>query len=79
MVELGQADRVRDSRSAYQAASADAFISAIERITGREVRSFASAVDAQRGVVFENFIFERVFEPYGQVDAADPVARRADL
>lgn len=30
----------------------------VEAITGRTVRAFASAVDPDRGVVFENFAFD---------------------
>lgn len=58
MVELGSAGRVRDSRVAFQAATQDEFVSAVEEILGRRVHSFASAVDPSTGVVFENFVFE---------------------
>jgi len=58
MVTLGNADRVRDSRVAFQAATADEFVAAVEQILGRKVRAFASAVDPVTGVVFENFSFE---------------------
>ncbi len=58
MVELGSADRVRDSRTAFQAATHDEFVAAVEEILGRTVRAFASAVDPASGVVFENFVFE---------------------
>jgi len=58
MVELGSADRVRDSRVGFQAATQDEFVSAVEEILGRKVHAFASAVDPVTGVVFENFAFE---------------------
>jgi uncharacterized protein YbcI len=58
MIELGSADRVRDSRVAFQAATHDEFVSAVEEILGRKVFAFASAVDPASGVVFENFVFE---------------------
>lgn len=58
LVELGHSARVRDARSAYQAATADTFIETIQDIVGRTVRAFASGVDAEAGVVFENFLFE---------------------
>jgi uncharacterized protein YbcI len=58
MVELGSADRVRDSRVGFQAATQDEFVSAVEEILGRKVHAFASAVDPAAGVVFENFAFE---------------------
>jgi uncharacterized protein YbcI len=55
MVELGNAGRVRDSRVAFQAATEDEFVSAVEEILGRKVHSFASGVDPSTSVVFENF------------------------
>jgi len=58
MVELGSADRVRDSRVAFQAATHDEFVAAVEHILDRKVVAFASAVDPRSGVVFENFVFE---------------------
>jgi len=59
MVALGSADRVRDSRVAFQAATHEEFVAAVEDILGRKVRAFASAVDPATGVVFENFVFQR--------------------
>jgi uncharacterized protein YbcI len=58
MVELHEEGRVRDARVAFQAATADEFVGAVEEIVGRKVRAFASAVDAGNNVVFENFVFE---------------------
>ena len=57
MVELGNAGRVRDSRVAFQAATEDEFVSAVEEILGRKVHSFASGVDPSTSVVFESFYF----------------------
>jgi uncharacterized protein YbcI len=58
LVELGRADRVRDSRVAFQAATHDEFVAAVEEILGRKVRAFASAIDPETGTAFENFVFE---------------------
>jgi len=58
LVELGQQDRVREARMAFQVATATEFISAIEKIVDRKVRAFASATDPDQNVVFENFYFE---------------------
>ena len=58
MVEMGDHNRVRDSRVAYQAATQEQFIAAVEQIVYRKVRSFASAVDPDANVVYENFTFE---------------------
>jgi uncharacterized protein YbcI len=58
MVEMGEQQRVRDTRMFFQVATADRFIAAVERITGRTVRAFASATDPDQQVVIENFIFD---------------------
>jgi uncharacterized protein YbcI len=58
MVKLGEAQRVRESRIAFQVATADEFIAAVEQILYRKVSAFASAVDPENNVVFENFAFE---------------------
>jgi uncharacterized protein YbcI len=58
MVEMGEQQRVRESRMFLQVATADQFIATVEKLTGRHVRAFASATDPDRGVVVENFIFE---------------------
>ena len=57
MVEMGEQQRVRESRMFLQVATADQFIAVVEKITGRTVRAFASATDPDRGVVMENFVF----------------------
>jgi uncharacterized protein YbcI len=67
LVEMGEQARVRESRTAFQAATADAFIEAIERIVHRKVHAFASAIDADRDVVFENFFFESPADGDGAV------------
>ena len=59
MVKMGDHQRVRESRIAFQAATASEFVSAVEEIVGRKVRAFGSAVDVEQNVVFENFVFER--------------------
>ena len=68
MVEMGEQQRVRESRMFLQVATADQFIATVEAITGRTVRAFASATDPDRGVVMENFIFE----PQGGRDGRTP-------
>ena len=68
MVEMGEQQRVRESRMFLQVATADEFIAAVETITGRTVRAFASATDPDQGVVMENF----VFEPDSRRDGAPP-------
>jgi hypothetical protein len=62
-VQCSACARVRDSRVAFQAATREEFIAAVEAITDRKVTAFASAVDPETAVVFESFSFEpRGFE-----------------
>ena len=70
MVEMGEQQRVRESRMFLQVATADQFIAVVERLTGRSVRAFASATDPDRGVVMENFIFT----PDQRIDGTGPQA-----
>jgi len=58
LVEMGEHQRVRESRMFLQAATKDRFIEAVEELTGRKVRAFSSAIDPRPGVVFEVFSFE---------------------
>lgn len=70
MLAMGEHQRVRDSRMAFQVATADEFIGAVERIVQRKVHAFASATDVEQDVIFENFTFEP--EPRG--DGGPPTA-----
>src|SRR3954469_10368362 len=70
MVEMGDDRGVRDSRTAFQVATAAEFVDAIEGIVTRRVRSFASAIDPVGNVVFENFYFEREASSDGDGAAA---------
>jgi uncharacterized protein YbcI len=58
MVEMGDQNRVRDSRVAFQAATQHEFVAAVEQILYRKVVGFASGVDPDANVVFECFSFE---------------------
>jgi uncharacterized protein YbcI len=58
LIALGNADQVRETRMAYQVATEDEFIGAVQDLIGRKVHSFASALDTRTGVVFENFTLE---------------------
>jgi uncharacterized protein YbcI len=58
LVQMGDHERVRETRLAFQVATSDEFVRAVEQIVGRKVRAFASATDAAQNVVFENFVFE---------------------
>jgi uncharacterized protein YbcI len=58
MVDMGEHQRVRETRMFLQVATQDQFIEAIEQLVSRKVRAFASATDPAKGVVFEVFSFE---------------------
>jgi uncharacterized protein YbcI len=70
LVVMGDEQRVRETRIAFQAATAEEFIAAIERIVQRRVRAFSSGVDVFNDVVFENF----AFEPETSGDGSAPTA-----
>jgi uncharacterized protein YbcI len=69
MAEMGEEQRVRESRAAFQAATTVEFVRVVEEIVHRKVRAFASATDVLQNVVFENFAFEPAA---GQDGAAPP-------
>jgi uncharacterized protein YbcI len=56
MVELGERERVRENRIAFQTATEREFIETVENIVGRKVIAFASGIDPDNGTVFENFV-----------------------
>jgi uncharacterized protein YbcI len=58
MVRMGDQQRVRESRTYLQVATAGAFIDAIEQLVNRKVRGFSSATDPDANMVFEIFAFE---------------------
>lgn len=58
MVDMGESQRVRESRMWFQVATSQRFIAVVEGIVKRSVFSFASATDPDRGVVMEIFVFE---------------------
>jgi uncharacterized protein YbcI len=58
LVALGEQASVRETRSSYQVATAEEFITTVEQIVYRKVRAFASAVDPDANTVFENYHFE---------------------
>jgi uncharacterized protein YbcI len=58
MVAMGEAQRVRESRLAFQVAASSEFIDAVEHLVQRKVIGFASSTDVENDVVFENFTFE---------------------
>jgi uncharacterized protein YbcI len=78
LIELGDQKSVRESRVAFQAATAPEFVAVVESLTQRDVVAFASAIDPDANVVFENFFFESV-DGAGSVDRAGSVDGAARL
>lgn len=55
MAAMGDAQRVRETRVAFQEATRAHFIAVVEDVLGRSVRSFGSAIDVTEDTVFEVF------------------------
>jgi uncharacterized protein YbcI len=72
MVEMGEDQRVRESRTFLQAATAALFVDTVEEILGRKVRAFSSAIDPKADVVFEVFALQPADS--AQSDGRDPAA-----
>ena len=49
LVEVGEHQRMRDTRMFFQYASVREFCTPIERLTGRKVRAFISGIDTEAG------------------------------
>ena len=57
LVEMGQQERVQESRLFFQTATRDKFIDAVEEIVGRKVVAFSSATDPDAATVWEIYNF----------------------
>ena len=55
---MGEHQRLRDMRMFFQYATSAEFIEAVERSTGRRVRSFISGIDTNADVACELFVLE---------------------
>jgi uncharacterized protein YbcI len=55
LVEMGEHQRLRDTRMFFQYATESEFREAAERVLGREVRSFVSGIDTVHDVSVELF------------------------
>jgi uncharacterized protein YbcI len=58
LVEMGEHQRLRDTRLYFQSATHDKFTEIIERLTGRKVRGFISGLDAGADICSEVFYLE---------------------
>ena len=55
---MGEHQRLRDMRIFFQYASTAEFTDAVERVTGRRVRSFISGIDTNTDIACEMFVLE---------------------
>jgi uncharacterized protein YbcI len=58
MAEMGEHQRLRDTRMFFQYASFSQFTETVEKITGRKVRAFVSGTDTEHDVSSEVFYLE---------------------
>ena len=58
LAEMGEHQRLRDTRMLFQAATEDEFRSVVEGILGRKVRAFISGIDTAEDVSAEIFYLE---------------------
>jgi uncharacterized protein YbcI len=58
LVEMGEHQRLRDTRMYFQHATEERFREVVERVTGREVRAFISGIDTGQDVAVEVFYLE---------------------
>ena len=59
MVEVGDHQRLQQTRMFFQHVCKDDFRESVERITGREVRAFVSGIDTVTDVASEVFYLQR--------------------
>src|SRR5215218_2664856 len=58
LADMGEHQRLRDTRMYFQAATAERFREIVERLTGRKVRAFISGIDAGSDLCCEVFYLE---------------------
>lgn len=58
LAEMGEHQRLRDTRMYFQSATNDKFREIVERVTGRKVRAFISGLDAGVDICAEVFYLE---------------------
>jgi uncharacterized protein YbcI len=63
LAEMGEHQRLRDTRLYFQHATEEKFQEVIERISGRKVRAFISGIDTSKDVSAELFYLEPASGP----------------
>jgi uncharacterized protein YbcI len=63
LVEAGEHSKVRDTRFAFEEATRERFVEAVERIVARKVLGMSSQVLVTRDIAIEMFVLEPVSRP----------------
>jgi len=74
LVRLGEHQKVRDMRTFFQYATVPEFCEPVERLTGRRVRSFLSAIDTRAdGLAMETFVLHpEGYEGASRAESREP-------
>ena len=74
LVKMGEHQRLRDLRMFFQYATVREFCEPIERLTGRKVRSFLSAIDTEvDGMATEMFVLHpEGYDGPSRIERAEP-------
>ena len=74
LVQLGEHQHLRDTRMFFQYATVPEFCEPVERLTGRKVRSFLSAIDTEvDGLCIETFVLHpRGYDGPSRSEHAEP-------
>ena len=73
LVKMGEHQRLRDTRMFFQYATVAEFCEPIERLTGRRVKAFLSAIDTEvDGMCVETFVLHPVGSDAPSRAAANP-------
>ena len=74
LVKMGEHQRLRDTRMFFQYATVREFCEPVERITGRKVRSFLSALDTEvDGLAIETFVLHPAgYQGPSRIEHAEP-------
>lgn len=74
MVRMGAHERLRETRMMFQYASVREFCEPVERITGRKVRAFLSAIDTEvDGLSVETFVlYPEGYDGPSRIARAEP-------
>jgi uncharacterized protein YbcI len=63
LAEMGEHQRLRDTRLYFQYATEDQFRGVVERVVGRKVRAFVSGMDTEQDLASEIFYLEATEPP----------------